>query len=42
VGGGQRVDGVGFAVAASGGAVGSVDLHRGDVVAAQVSGQAAP
>jgi hypothetical protein len=39
VGGGDGVDGVGFAVTASGGAVGSVDLHDGDVVVAQVSGQ---
>ena len=39
VGGGDGVDGVGFAVAAAGGTVGAVDLHHGDVVAAQVSGQ---
>jgi hypothetical protein len=41
VGGGSSVDDVGFAVAA-GGAVGSVDLHHGDVVVAQESGQGAP
>jgi hypothetical protein len=39
VGGGDGVDGVGFAVASAGGTVGSVDLHDGDVVAAQASGQ---
>jgi hypothetical protein len=39
VGGGERVDGVGFAVAAAGSTVGAVDFHHGDAVAAQASGQ---
>ncbi|GAB3849460.1 hypothetical protein GCM10027610_072580 [Dactylosporangium cerinum] len=37
--GGDSVDGVGFAVAAAGGAVGAVDLDHGDLVAAQVAGE---
>jgi hypothetical protein len=39
-GGGDRVDGVGLAVAAAGGAVGAVDLDHGQVLVAQVAGQA--